>query len=213
MMIFKKNVASILVVISISFICIAQFWVGFHDGIITASGHAKDVFLYESWKENNNGNNDDDDDITTNNNTNNNNNNNKNNNNKNNNYALKKRWRMMKRRHDYIDAETNEIIADVSDFLDFAIIGNPKTGTTFFATWLNRHRDLYLPQREMRFFLEPDGPVSFVKEFMHLYRRKRGNKQLGYKCPADVREIQSLIHLRNHFPKTKLIVGKLSFGL
>ena len=115
---------------------------------------------------------------------------------------------MLKRRYDYMNTETDEIIADISDFIDFAIIGNPKTGTTFFADWLNQHVDLYLPDREMRHFLEPNGAGLLVKQFMHLYRRKKGSRQLGYKCPADVREMQSLIHLRNHFPKTKLIVGE-----
>lgn len=119
----------------------------------------------------------------------------------------KKHWRMLKRRYDFINTQTRQMIADISDFIDFAIIGNPKTGTTFFADWLNRHRDLYLPAMEMRHLLEPDGPALLVEQFMHKYRRKKGSIQLGYKCPADIRQTQALTHLRDYFPKTKLIVG------
>lgn len=120
----------------------------------------------------------------------------------------KKHWRMLKRRHDFIDTETKQVIANISDFLDFAIIGNPKTGTTFLVEWLNRHPDLYLPDREMRHLLRPDdGPALLVEQFMYLYRRKKGRKQLAYKCPADIRDQTALTHLRDYFPNTKLIVG------
>ena len=120
----------------------------------------------------------------------------------------KKHWRMLKRRYDFIDTETRQVIANISDFLDFAIIGNPKTGTTFLVEWLNRHPDLTLPEREMRHLLRPDdGPAMVVEQFMYMYRRKRGRKQLGYKCPADIREMTALKHLRDYFPNTKLVVG------
>ena len=119
----------------------------------------------------------------------------------------KRHWRMLKRKHDYIDTETLQVHADISDFLDFAIIGNPKTGTTFLVEWLNRHPDLWLPEREMRHLLRRKGPGLVVDQFMYMYRRKMGRRQLGYKCPADVREITALTHLRDSFPKTKLVVG------
>ena len=66
----------------------------------------------------------------------------------NNNKNVKKHWRMLKRRYDFINTETRQVIANISDFLDFAIVGMPKTGTTFLVEWLNRHPDLFLPERE-----------------------------------------------------------------
>eukprot|EP00977_Amphora_coffeiformis_P001433 scaffold291_cov168-Amphora_coffeaeformis.AAC.2 len=227
----SKNVATVLVLISISFLCASQFLIGFQDSV-AASGQTKNLSFYGSWRQDaheddaDDEEDDDDDSVpydasdTTNNYKNVDANHGrmalqltqtgkkkKKKKHTNNNDTTKKHWRMLKRKHDFMNDETDEIVADISDFIDFAIIGNPKTGTTFLAEWLNQHADLYLPDREMRHFMEPNGPGLLVRQFMHLYRRKRGNKQLGYKCPADVREMQSLIHLRNHFPKTKLIVG------
>lgn len=108
---------------------------------------------------------------------------------------------------DLIDSN-GQVSADVSDMLDFAIIGNPKTGTTFLVEWMNRHEQLYLPNLEMRHLLRrKQGPALTVQQFLPRYNRKRPDQFLGYKCPADVREMVALRHLRNHFPKTKLIIG------
>lgn len=111
-------------------------------------------------------------------------------------------------KNDLVDPKTFQVRADVSDMIDFAVIGNPKTGTTFLVEWMNQHKQLYLPPLEMRHLLRlKKGPGLTVHQFFPRYRNKPLGKKLGYKCPADVRELVALRHLRDYFPKTKLIVG------
>ena len=45
---------------------------------------------------------------------------------------------------DIVDPKSLQIKVDVSDVIDFAIVGNPKTGTTFMADWMRTHPDLLL---------------------------------------------------------------------
>lgn len=45
---------------------------------------------------------------------------------------------------DMVDPKSMQVKVDVSDIIDFAIVGNPKTGTTFLVEWMRTHPDLLL---------------------------------------------------------------------
>ena len=111
---------------------------------------------------------------------------------------------------DLIDTETFELKVDVADVIDFAMIGNPKTGTSFMSSWIRKHPDLLTPKAEMRAMKWPTGPGRSMQIMSNLIQQKAPPKKLGYKCPADVRLIESLANLRDYFPRTKLIIGMLN---
>ena len=108
---------------------------------------------------------------------------------------------------DLINTQTKDLKVDVSQIVDFAMIGNPKTGTTFMSEWIRGHPDLITPNFEMRAMVFEKGPGRSIELLFPFIKQKLPPKKLGYKCPADVREIRALANLRDHFPKTKLIVG------
>ena len=114
---------------------------------------------------------------------------------------------------DLIDTDTYELKVDVTDMIDFATIGNPKTGTSFMSQWFRKHPELLTPKSEMRAMQWPQtGPGRVVEIMLPLLKEKTPQKKLGYKCPADIRAIGSLRNLRDYFPKAKLIVGKLVYA-
>eukprot|EP00977_Amphora_coffeiformis_P017615 scaffold5828_cov168-Amphora_coffeaeformis.AAC.18 len=109
---------------------------------------------------------------------------------------------------DLIDTHTYKLKVNVTDMIDFATIGNPKTGTSFMSQWFRRHSELLTPKPEMRAMQWPGtGPGKTVEIMFPLLKEKTPQNKLGYKCPADVREFASLRNLRDYFPKAKLIVG------
>ena len=115
---------------------------------------------------------------------------------------------------DCVNTTSWEVKKDVSKLIDFAIIGNPKTGTTFLADWLKTHPEIWMPTEEMRHMLVPfKGPAKSVNKLLPLYKEKGASDLIGYKCPADVRQLVALEHLRDFFPNTKLIVGALTMVL
>ena len=51
------------------------------------------------------------------------------------------------------------------------------------------------------------GPGKAITYLYPLYKQQVPPQKVGYKCPADIRELVALGNLRDYFPKTKLIVG------
>ena len=45
---------------------------------------------------------------------------------------------------DMIDVKSMQLKVDVSHVIDFAIVGNPKTGTTFLMDWMRTHREILM---------------------------------------------------------------------
>ena len=106
---------------------------------------------------------------------------------------------------DLIDPKTNKLKVTVSDVIDFAIIGNPKTGTTFMKNWVRNHPDILCPPREMGEM--KTGPGKSIKLMIDLIEQKTPPKKLGYKCPSEMYKLESLTNLRDYFPRTNLVVG------
>ena len=109
---------------------------------------------------------------------------------------------------DLVDLNSFKVKADVSDLIDFAIVGNPKTGTTFMVEWMRTHPDLLLPADEMRAMLKGhEGAGKAITSLYPLIDARFPPQQVGYKCPADIRETTALKNLRDFFSNTKLIIG------
>ena len=113
-----------------------------------------------------------------------------------------------------IDEETWQVKAPVHDQLDFAIIAHAKTGTTFLqSTWWAAHDEIRMPRKECRLMPQEGGPAKVV-QLMHTLRNETASSSsssshviYGYKNPQDINRPRALVHFRDYFPKTKLIVG------
>jgi hypothetical protein len=107
-----------------------------------------------------------------------------------------------------IDESTWTVKAPVENQLDFAIIGHAKTGTTFLqSTWFSAHPEIHMPKKECRLMPQEGGAAKVVKE---LYKLREDGAELGiygYKNPQDISRPRALANLREHFSKTRLIIG------
>ena len=106
---------------------------------------------------------------------------------------------------DVDDVKNANVIGDVRFLLDFAIIGHPKTATSFVMRWLARHDDeVQMYQREIH-SLTYYQPGSFVRE---MYDLPHGSQYIrGYKAPRDIQDRRVLRFLREYWPSTSIIVG------
>jgi hypothetical protein len=95
------------------------------------------------------------------------------------------------------------IIGDVSNILDFAVIGFGKCGTTSIMSWLQERPELQIFPREV-YDLMLEDPGAFVKK---IYNMPTGKFKRGYKSPVDLALPHVIDYYRQYFPKTKLIVG------
>lgn len=99
---------------------------------------------------------------------------------------------------------TDDIKDNVQFMLDFAIIGHPKTATTFTMNWLASHREILMYTHELR-ALKMGKPAELVSLLYDLPAGR--NYQRGYKAPQDIKYPNALRAFAQHFPETKLIVG------
>jgi hypothetical protein len=96
------------------------------------------------------------------------------------------------------------ILGDVEFLLDFAIIGHPKTGTTFTMNWLASHPEIQMYKHELH-SLQQGKPAELVSQ---LYTLPAGQKyKRGYKAPRDIGNIKALDAIAEYWPTCKLVVG------
>ena len=88
-----------------------------------------------------------------------------------------------------------------SNLLHYAIIGHPKTASTFTASWLAAHPELKADKEEI-YHLQDKNLEKFIAYLRQLPQGKR-----GYKAPRDIVQVHTLGYLGKHFPQTRLIVG------
>mmetsp|Transcript_11518 Transcript_11518/g.24551 ORF Transcript_11518/g.24551 Transcript_11518/m.24551 type:complete len:531 (-) Transcript_11518:122-1714(-) len=97
---------------------------------------------------------------------------------------------------------------DLSGFLDFSIIGFPKTATTSILRHLSDLTDS-LPKEHCD--LVVNDTVKLLTNIFddHAQRDKSSSEKrlIGIKCPQDVSAEWSIHNYAKYFPKTKLIVG------
>jgi len=117
------------------------------------------------------------------------------------------------------------VIGDISFLLDFAIIGFPKSGTTFLKDYINQTSQTYVYERELCIKKYSDL-IYFVELYYDLHEQYNSNQQqqqeqggypsmkdtspsrimFGLKCPGVLYRNDLSIYKR-YFPTTKLIIG------
>jgi len=117
-----------------------------------------------------------------------------------------------------------KVIGDISFLLDFAIIGFPKSGTTFLKDYINQTSQTYVYERELCIKKYSDL-IDFVELYYDLHEQYDDNQQqqeqggypsmkdtspsrikFGLKCPGVLYRNDLSIYKR-YFPTTKLIIG------
>jgi len=96
------------------------------------------------------------------------------------------------------------ITGNVEFLLDWAIVGHPKTATTFTLNWFTSHPEIQTYPYEVH-SLQQGKPALLVSQ---LYNLPVGEKyKRGYKAPRDIELFKSLQSLRKYWPNTLLVVG------
>jgi len=103
------------------------------------------------------------------------------------------------------DVKHSNITGDVQFLLDFAIIGHPKTATSFVMRWLARHEEIRMFQHEVH-SLTFGRLGEFVSQ---MYELEPGAAEYirGYKAPRDIQDKKILRWIHELWPRTKLVVG------
>lgn len=103
-----------------------------------------------------------------------------------------------------VDESEGTIKQDVQFLMDFAIIGHPKTATTYTLKWLHAHDDVQVYTEELHAL----QTGKLTEHVALLYNLSTGmNYKRGYKAPRDVRNPYALRAFAEYWPETKLIVG------
>jgi hypothetical protein len=106
--------------------------------------------------------------------------------------------------HTLISDFKKDITGDVEFLLDFAIVGHPKTATTFTMDWLASQDEIQMISHEIN-SLRADKPAELVSQ---LYNLPAGSKyKRGYKNPRDLFSIEALESIAEYWPGCKLVVG------
>jgi hypothetical protein len=106
--------------------------------------------------------------------------------------------------HTLIGDFNKNITGDVQFLLDFAIVGHPKTGTSFTMEWLASQDEIQMYDREIN-SLRLDKPAELASE---LYTLPAGSKyKRGYKAPRDIFSIKALDSIAEYWPDCKFVVG------
>ena len=105
--------------------------------------------------------------------------------------------------YDAIVNASGNVIQDVSDLLQFAVVGFGKAGTTTIMDWISNHPKMQCFPEEALDLMKNNPGALLAK----LYALPAGDYQRGYKSPLDVTMPHITQQLAKYFPKTKLIVG------
>lgn len=109
-----------------------------------------------------------------------------------------------------------KVIADISWMLDFAIIGFPKSGTSFLKNYLNSTEETYVYHVE--FCIKKSTDLTrFVEIYHDLHQTIAAQQQqqqqqqrrilFGLKCPGVLYRSYDLHIYKTYFPTTKFIIG------
>jgi hypothetical protein len=127
---------------------------------------------------------------------------------------------------DLVDLSAQRVKSNVEFLLDFAIVGYPKTGTSFLLDWLAQHDQVLASTREMH-DLSEGRLADFVSTLYNLpphneasqssseSSEKNGTSILldtgyykrGYKAPRDVQSPEVMRILDRYWPDARLVVG------
>lgn len=100
--------------------------------------------------------------------------------------------------------ENGNVTQDVSDLLQFAVVGFGKAGTTTMMDWISNHPKMQCFPEEVLDLMKMNPGGLLAK----LYSLPSGSDyQRGYKSPLDVTMPHITQQLASLFPKAKLIIG------
>ena len=121
---------------------------------------------------------------------------------------LKMIWNPTDNRPPYrsVMALNGTIIGDVSNILNFAVIGFGKCGTSTIQDWLQLHPQIQCYPKEV-YSMYKNQPHEVVHKMYYLPNSEDVNVRRGYKSPADLCFPHVMPYFRRYFPKTVLIVG------
>ena len=105
-----------------------------------------------------------------------------------------------------VAADGVNITGDVDFLLDYAIIGHPKTATTFTNLWFQTHPQVRSFREEIT-LLSKGYPAEMVKKLHQLSDPREYPVIRGYKYPRDIQSSSALQSISTHWPSAKLIVG------
>jgi len=93
--------------------------------------------------------------------------------------------------------------------LDFAVIGFPKTGTSFLLEVLGNHAEIEMPPEEFCDIDKDNGEVQIKNWLQSVQSNLKASSPLRYgiKCPVMVRTTHAITNLVNMSDRTRLIVG------
>lgn len=112
--------------------------------------------------------------------------------------------------------EDKKVKADVSWLLDFAVIGNAKSGTTFLKNYLGKFDEIYMDPSET--CKNSKNRTDKVVQFFHERLQKTSGERraaytddgrrvkTGLKCPKETGTQYALGNYATYFPRTKFIV-------
>ena len=96
---------------------------------------------------------------------------------------------------------------DASRELDFAVIGFPKTGTSFLLEVLGMHPEITMPPKEFCKIHHENGD----KELMHWIKNQTAyhppEQKYGIKCPTMIRVTNAIENLMKVSDQTRLVIG------
>lgn len=103
---------------------------------------------------------------------------------------------------------TGQHLDVVDSMLDFAIVGFPKTSTSFHIAWMSRHKEILAPRDEVYFLRAGDVARMVQLLYQNLtYAHGRKVYKQGYKAPTDIQQPHTLKIIRKYFPSAHLFVG------
>ena len=109
----------------------------------------------------------------------------------------------------WISRDRAEMSQHGSLALDFAVIGFPKTGTTFLLKVLGSHAEIEMPSKEFCDINKDDGVAQMKNWLQSVQSNLNASPPLRYgiKCPVMVRTTHSITNLVKMSDRTRLIVG------
>jgi len=110
--------------------------------------------------------------------------------------------------------QEEEVQGDISFMVDFAIIGNPKCGTTFLMHWLSRTKDTFVHNGELC-SMSKNMPHELTNKYYHqvtdsgrIALTDEGHRiKGGLKCPKEISTESGLDNWSRFFPETKFIIA------
>lgn len=87
----------------------------------------------------------------------------------------------------------------------FCIIGAQKAGSTFLQTVLGDHPDVYMVERELAFFEDPDFGTLSWDTFLANFAQAGGRSAIGFKRPDYLALPQCAERLRRYLPDLRLL--------